>query len=275
MRVDLVFKPDRHMVLDYVLRVRDASRRHQRHGPGRARRQLNADRSAAVTCPERARRSTMARDDAGARHALVALCALAGRRRSRVPPRPASSPRAAWARSRSCRPPRATPRSVPRCRSASGATCSRSCRSASTSRRPATRRPCRRRRKGSGSSSTAAAPTRASAAASIAIALFVEGGVGASMMSSNVLEKVKILDPGEHFSITFHGRRRRRVPARESALRCRSRGRCVPRAAVRDHPGARYRACTFATRTAAASAVGSRRARARRRQSARRVAATA
>lgn len=37
------------------------------------------------------------------------------------------------------------------------------------------------------------------------IALFVEGGVGASMMSSNVLQKVMILDPGEHYSITFHG----------------------------------------------------------------------
>jgi len=36
------------------------------------------------------------------------------------------------------------------------------------------------------------------------IALFVEGGIGASMMSSNVLQKVKILDPGEHFSVTFH-----------------------------------------------------------------------
>ena len=36
------------------------------------------------------------------------------------------------------------------------------------------------------------------------LALFVEGGIGGSMMSSNVLQKVKILDPGEHFSITFH-----------------------------------------------------------------------
>jgi len=36
------------------------------------------------------------------------------------------------------------------------------------------------------------------------VALFLEGGIGASMMSSNVLEKVKILDPGEHYSITFH-----------------------------------------------------------------------
>jgi hypothetical protein len=37
------------------------------------------------------------------------------------------------------------------------------------------------------------------------IALFVEGGLGASMISTNVLEKVMILDPGEHYSITFHG----------------------------------------------------------------------
>ncbi len=37
------------------------------------------------------------------------------------------------------------------------------------------------------------------------IALFLEGGAGAAMISSNVLEKVKITDPGERFSITFHG----------------------------------------------------------------------
>ncbi len=36
------------------------------------------------------------------------------------------------------------------------------------------------------------------------IALFVEGGVGVAMISSNVLEQVKITDPGERFSITFH-----------------------------------------------------------------------
>ncbi len=36
------------------------------------------------------------------------------------------------------------------------------------------------------------------------IALFVEGGVGASMISSNILQKVMITTPGEHYSITFH-----------------------------------------------------------------------
>jgi len=36
------------------------------------------------------------------------------------------------------------------------------------------------------------------------IAVFVEGGLGASMISSNVLQKVMILDPGEHYSVTFH-----------------------------------------------------------------------
>lgn len=38
-----------------------------------------------------------------------------------------------------------------------------------------------------------------------AVALFLEGGVGASMISTNVLEKTMTLDPGEHFSIEFHG----------------------------------------------------------------------
>src|SRR4051794_22090725 len=37
------------------------------------------------------------------------------------------------------------------------------------------------------------------------IAFFAEGGVGVAMMSSNVLEKVMTIDPGERFSITFHG----------------------------------------------------------------------
>jgi hypothetical protein len=37
------------------------------------------------------------------------------------------------------------------------------------------------------------------------LALFVEGGAGASMISSNVLQKVMITKPGAHFSITFHG----------------------------------------------------------------------
>ncbi len=36
------------------------------------------------------------------------------------------------------------------------------------------------------------------------IALYVEGGAGVSMISSNVLSKVKITDPGERFSIAFH-----------------------------------------------------------------------
>jgi hypothetical protein len=37
------------------------------------------------------------------------------------------------------------------------------------------------------------------------VALFVEGGAGVAMMSSNVLEKVGTLDPGQRFSISFHG----------------------------------------------------------------------
>ena len=38
-----------------------------------------------------------------------------------------------------------------------------------------------------------------------AIAFFLEGGVGVSMISTNVLEKVMTLDPGERFSIEFRG----------------------------------------------------------------------
>lgn len=37
------------------------------------------------------------------------------------------------------------------------------------------------------------------------IAFFAEGGLGVSIMSSNVLEKVMTVDPGEWWSITFHG----------------------------------------------------------------------
>lgn len=37
------------------------------------------------------------------------------------------------------------------------------------------------------------------------IALFIEGGVGAAIISDNVLEKVAITKPGQHASITFHG----------------------------------------------------------------------
>jgi len=37
------------------------------------------------------------------------------------------------------------------------------------------------------------------------IALFVEGGLGGSILSSNVLEKVMTVEPGEWFSVTFHG----------------------------------------------------------------------
>jgi len=37
------------------------------------------------------------------------------------------------------------------------------------------------------------------------IAIFAEGGVGVTMMSSNVLEKVMTVEPGERFSIGFHG----------------------------------------------------------------------
>ena len=36
------------------------------------------------------------------------------------------------------------------------------------------------------------------------VALFVEGGLGASMISSNVLEKVMITKPGQRFGVTFH-----------------------------------------------------------------------
>ena len=37
------------------------------------------------------------------------------------------------------------------------------------------------------------------------LALFVEGGAGVSMISTNVLGKVMITEPGERFSLTFHG----------------------------------------------------------------------
>jgi len=36
------------------------------------------------------------------------------------------------------------------------------------------------------------------------IAAFVEGGAGLAMISSNILSKVMITDPGERFSIAFH-----------------------------------------------------------------------
>jgi hypothetical protein len=37
------------------------------------------------------------------------------------------------------------------------------------------------------------------------IALFIEGGVGIGLISSNVLDKVMVTEPGENFSITFSG----------------------------------------------------------------------
>jgi hypothetical protein len=37
------------------------------------------------------------------------------------------------------------------------------------------------------------------------VAFFVEGGLGISMVSSNILERTGRIDPGEHFSVTFHG----------------------------------------------------------------------
>ena len=37
------------------------------------------------------------------------------------------------------------------------------------------------------------------------IAFFIEGGVGIAIISSNVLQGVMITDPGEKYSITFHG----------------------------------------------------------------------
>jgi len=37
------------------------------------------------------------------------------------------------------------------------------------------------------------------------LAMYIEGGAGAAMISSNILEKVGITDPGERFSIAFHG----------------------------------------------------------------------
>jgi Outer membrane protein beta-barrel domain len=36
------------------------------------------------------------------------------------------------------------------------------------------------------------------------IAIFIEGGAGLAMISSNILGKVMITDPGEDFSIVFH-----------------------------------------------------------------------
>jgi hypothetical protein len=38
-----------------------------------------------------------------------------------------------------------------------------------------------------------------------AIAFFVEGGAGGSMISSNVLEKAMVTKPGKRYSVTFHG----------------------------------------------------------------------
>jgi hypothetical protein len=37
------------------------------------------------------------------------------------------------------------------------------------------------------------------------IALFVEGGAGIALISSNILDKVMVTEPGENFSIAFHG----------------------------------------------------------------------
>jgi hypothetical protein len=37
------------------------------------------------------------------------------------------------------------------------------------------------------------------------LAVFVEGGAGVAMISTNVLGKVMITEPGERFSLTFHG----------------------------------------------------------------------
>ncbi len=37
------------------------------------------------------------------------------------------------------------------------------------------------------------------------IALFIEGGVGLAVISSNILDKVMVTEPGENFSIGFHG----------------------------------------------------------------------
>lgn len=37
------------------------------------------------------------------------------------------------------------------------------------------------------------------------IALFVEGGAGIAVISSNVLGKVMVTDPGETFAVAFHG----------------------------------------------------------------------
>jgi hypothetical protein len=36
------------------------------------------------------------------------------------------------------------------------------------------------------------------------VALFAEGGLGIGIMSTNVLEKVKIVEPGEWYSVMFH-----------------------------------------------------------------------
>ena len=37
------------------------------------------------------------------------------------------------------------------------------------------------------------------------VAFFIEGGAGFSLMSSNILERSMTLDPGERYSLTFHG----------------------------------------------------------------------
>jgi opacity protein-like surface antigen len=36
------------------------------------------------------------------------------------------------------------------------------------------------------------------------VAAFAEGGIGGAYISSNVLQKVGLTDPGEHFSVAFH-----------------------------------------------------------------------
>ena len=37
------------------------------------------------------------------------------------------------------------------------------------------------------------------------IALFIEGGAGIGLISSNILDKAMVTEPGENFSIAFHG----------------------------------------------------------------------
>ena len=200
----------------------------------------------------------MDRGDASARSRWHRLCAALASRIAE-PARPSAadgrsstgcSPRAASARWASCRRRRGRGASGRRWTCGSGATCSRGCRSVSTSRPRPTRRRCRRRRRASTSSSTAAAPTRGWRRGSTRIAIFVEGGLG---VGDHLVERARQGDD--------HEARQRRVASRCRAARAWSTSsRTVTTASAwrATRPSSRssrasrrsIRGCTCATRTA-------------------------